>query len=1517
MIIYLNYNRITSNSKFKERKRWKHMPSKPTFKKIIGCWILVFFMFFNLIGTPFGKPALAGQEPIWTNINYGLEVNDEGRSIITFSDTYVLGTKSGKIYSYDFQNGRWNLNYNTGREISHLQKVHNQIYAFGKGVFLYSDNKGNDWTDLAGVVVIDNFNNAAMHGQYILVGARNGSVIKAHISNMNKKWQVLNEGLLTNEEITAVEVTGSDYIIGTKDGRIYSLNHNEVRWEEILNTNMPNNRDIRTIRKVPNETGQFFVFGKRNVFRYFNGDDWHILDSRLTSNPALNNIDIEGAWVIDRDKIFITAKDKGVYYTEDQGETWISRSAGLPQSSGKISVKELFVHGNSIYVSINKQGLFFSNDQGESWLPVYTNTQQDITSILIDESNTIYIGTKSHGVFRKLENESTWQSIGGIPNHEIVSLLEKGDYIYAVTKSGIQSNIFKASKDDPIFQTLENKPIGGLQALPNNEIQNAFVAVVNNKHHIYAAIKDEGIWYTDNQGETWSNISGDLPKDGNKVKVRTIYYHDNKIYAAMSGQLGIFVSENHGGSWSPVKNLNGLSSSQARDIRSILITNDILYIGTKDGVWQTDLNDNHTGFTKIPGDLPFDKHVVEIVKENNSLFAVVNNGSESDVYEAPEWDLEFKSIGAKNPGFIGSNFNAAALAGDYLVIAANNGAVKAKLTFRQPQDGLSSPLDPPGDPNGDNPLDPVEPTEPANPTEPGDEQNQPPIEAGNYWSELNLGISSNDLDIRTFLILTEQNKYFAGTKNGNVYSYNGDAMNPQWELVLTSATNNDIKSISYNSNTNKMYVFGKNKTFFVSNDGGENWEDYSSRLNGLPGNEPEHSLIVGNRLYLAVKDTGIFYTDDEGLNWVDITGNIPKEINKGREETKVRFIAYAQGAVYAAVNKQGLFILEGYVNGQWIWQPVGLLDTLSPRGLEARSILFEGHGDEQIIYLGTKDGVWATASDYSGQWLNPWFKVTGEIPENHDVVSIIRKDSSLYAFTKQGNIYEAPAEDFYFEIISHVMDYGSREFFAAELHEDKSLVATKTGIIQVELYNREISGEIEDPNYNDPVDDYEIDSMYFPGLEYMIDLGFNLLEDVSDLVLLIIEDNQKQDENSSQKPGANRPNVNTRPTVISRVANDTLDMALENAKAIGKIILAARPDNNTFKLSLSDLAKLEEIKKPMEITFGEISFNLNPWILKPKDINLENISSIQLAARQVNLDQARDLLEKAANNQEYAKIGSLFNLYAVAVLRDENTQPITSFNGRIKVSLPVPQELLEDAKSNRITAARYNNELNIWENYPGYYDETMRSFVFETDKFSYWALVVKADPIITFSDINGHWAQKEIEFLAVLGHINGMSSQHFAPNDLITRAQFAKILVNILDIKDDAAIPFNDVKEGQWYTSYIKRAYAANLIKGLAPNVFAPDATITREQMAVMISNALKHKKMSRQISSHEVLSKFIDKNEVAPWAEEALAQVVHQNILQGISVGNHVKISSKSYATRAQAAVILKRLLDQMNNVR
>ncbi|MNP63529.1 Cellulosome-anchoring protein precursor [compost metagenome] len=97
-------------------------------------------------------------------------------------------------------------------------------------------------------------------------------------------------------------------------------------------------------------------------------------------------------------------------------------------------------------------------------------------------------------------------------------------------------------------------------------------------------------------------------------------------------------------------------------------------------------------------------------------------------------------------------------------------------------------------------------------------------------------------------------------------------------------------------------------------------------------------------------------------------------------------------------------------------------------------------------------------------------------------------------------------------------------------------------------------------------------------------------------------------------------------------------------------------------------------------------------------------------------------------------------------------------------------------------------------------------------------------------------------------------------------------------------------------------AYAAGIIQGYTPNKFAPDDTITREQMAVMAVKALK---LGDLASSKN----FTDQSKVAAWAGKAIITAVSHGIIEGYADDT---FRPQTYATRAEAITLIWRVLEQ-----
>ncbi|CAM4451390.1 hypothetical protein FHS16_004096 [Paenibacillus endophyticus] len=180
-----------------------------------------------------------------------------------------------------------------------------------------------------------------------------------------------------------------------------------------------------------------------------------------------------------------------------------------------------------------------------------------------------------------------------------------------------------------------------------------------------------------------------------------------------------------------------------------------------------------------------------------------------------------------------------------------------------------------------------------------------------------------------------------------------------------------------------------------------------------------------------------------------------------------------------------------------------------------------------------------------------------------------------------------------------------------------------------------------------------------------------------------------------------------------------------------------------------------------------------------------------------------------------------------------------------------------------------------------------------------------------FKDLQGHWARVEIELLANKLIVDGRPDGGFAPDHTITRAEFSALLVRALGLPELINEElFTDVKTSSWYAGAIGAAQQAGLIDGFEGGAFRPNASITREQMAVMIARAITYAGQTKQAGNTGVQQSFTDGADISEWAIHAIDQLVGLSIIQGVS---DKTFAPQANATRAQSAVMLKRLLQYL----
>lgn len=179
----------------------------------------------------------------------------------------------------------------------------------------------------------------------------------------------------------------------------------------------------------------------------------------------------------------------------------------------------------------------------------------------------------------------------------------------------------------------------------------------------------------------------------------------------------------------------------------------------------------------------------------------------------------------------------------------------------------------------------------------------------------------------------------------------------------------------------------------------------------------------------------------------------------------------------------------------------------------------------------------------------------------------------------------------------------------------------------------------------------------------------------------------------------------------------------------------------------------------------------------------------------------------------------------------------------------------------------------------------------------------------TFSDISDHNSKDAVETLASRNIINGKTEDKFEPDSTMTRAEFATIITKALGLPIKSTAVFADVKEADWYFTYVNTAYSYGIIKGVSESEFNPNGTITREEAAVMVTRAAKLCGVNTDIQSFEarnILSQFLDYIKASDWSQTSLAFCYREGVLSD----DVLDIKPKEFVTRAEIADMLYNVL-------
>ncbi|CAG9606617.1 S8 family serine peptidase [Pseudoneobacillus rhizosphaerae] len=348
----------------------------------------------------------------------------------------------------------------------------------------------------------------------------------------------------------------------------------------------------------------------------------------------------------------------------------------------------------------------------------------------------------------------------------------------------------------------------------------------------------------------------------------------------------------------------------------------------------------------------------------------------------------------------------------------------------------------------------------------------------------------------------------------------------------------------------------------------------------------------------------------------------------------------------------------------------------------------------------------------------------------------------------------------------------------------------------------------------------------------------------------------------------------------------TLDLStlFEKTKKVTTVVKAA------------DLKAVAGLNKNITISTGTESVDLPASVISALTlVQADNVTF------EISKAAAKDVPATKGHNT----ISDVLNLN-IQLEKDGKQTAFTAFAQPVTVSVSVKDKKFADKRK---AAAYYLNEdTGVWEYVGG--KVSGENFTFRTNHFSQYVVIENNK---TFADVQTTWVKDEVEVLASRNIIQGKSENVFAPNDKLTRSQFAVLLARALNLpKAPYKGIFKDVTADQSTALEVEAAFNAGIIKGKTADTLGVNEAITREQMVLMLIRAIEYKDKAL-LANVKPAGEFTDSATISEDARESVKIAVALNLIKGKP---DQTFAPKENLSRAQAAVVVYRLLNTFNEL-
>ena len=373
----------------------------------------------------------------WTSVGGGFPANTFVYALISDTTTLFAGTSDG-VYKSINGGSSWspaNTGFPSGMWAKSFAIDSGYVFAgtYSSGILISSDS-GNTWTQVNnGLPDLPLANGLPTNypsmqaiiasGTNILAATNFGMYMT---STGGASWIESNNGILSTN-VTAISANDSLVIAGTDGTGIYVSTNAGTDWQRANN----GLTDVHVLAVTTNKSWSFSSVLNTKVFRSNNnGNIWTSASNGLAASVKSFKPDSLRILALTQGQQFTPP---AIYETVDNGLNWTT----IPDPAiGYLSAIGLL--NQNIYAGTDTGQVFVSNTNGSSWQNISSNLPYTrIVTILPINTDTIFIGTGSMGIYFTVNNGGSWTAANtGINNLNITDIRLQEDVLYASTLGG-------------------------------------------------------------------------------------------------------------------------------------------------------------------------------------------------------------------------------------------------------------------------------------------------------------------------------------------------------------------------------------------------------------------------------------------------------------------------------------------------------------------------------------------------------------------------------------------------------------------------------------------------------------------------------------------------------------------------------------------------------------------------------------------------------------------------------------------------------------------------------------------------------------------------------------------------------------------------------------------------------------------------------------------------------------------------------------------------------------------------